>query len=214
MRASCLIVLLGGLVGCGAGTESLLQSDGETNSLRDAIVVEPLPDPVAAESLQQTVVMPHTKGNIVPGRNYVYCGTFQLAWNEMQDKTIGESIRLDGDPPMADVLNEQLFAKADLAEESYLAMAGKYSEGIVEEIRKERQNRFPSASLGPSVELDDPMNIFVAFSYLAKPLAFKGAYDRIEKPLVFHASGEDVSLGSFGFEDFDLTSNRNSALSK
>ena len=47
-----------------------------------------LPPLQSAETLTETDVLPHTEGAITPGRNYVYCPTFQMAWDELCDGVI------------------------------------------------------------------------------------------------------------------------------
>lgn len=44
----------------------------------DAAPAAQKPGPLFAER-KRTDVLPHSQGAIVAGRNYVYCGTFQLA---------------------------------------------------------------------------------------------------------------------------------------
>ncbi|HEY5313758.1 MAG TPA: hypothetical protein VIK18_14620, partial [Pirellulales bacterium] len=47
---------------------------------------EPSTPLVAAAKLPRTDILPHCDGPIVPGRNYVYCATFQLAWDKLREQ--------------------------------------------------------------------------------------------------------------------------------
>ena len=163
----------------------------------DRGVSPPPPGPlVRAEDLQSTDILPHMDGPIVPGRNYVYCGSFQLAWNELQDEILKGPVLLEGDPPMATALNGQVFRSSDLSEESYLAMVGEVSEGIVERIRTAMAARFPQAGVDvPDAEADE---VFYAFAYLEKVLTFREPFERVTEPLAFHGAAGEATVACFG----------------
>jgi len=91
----------------------------------------------AATALTETDIVPHTEETISPGRNGVYCATFQLAWNEMQDALVKGPILLEDDPPMVELLNRRSFETSDLADDCYLASAGTVKSGIVERLRQD-----------------------------------------------------------------------------
>ncbi len=180
-----------------------------------ALVREPSPPPFTgplrpASELTRTDILPHMEGEIVPGRNYVYCGTFQLAWNEMQDEIIKEPIRLEGDPPMAQALNRQAFRESDISPGSYLAMAGAVRDGIVGEIRRRLAAEFPSATLEVP-DCQDERAIY-AYGYLQKTLPFPVAFDDLGKKLEFHSADGDVRVSCFGIEDFPYTCRRDKLL--
>ena len=44
--------------------------------------------------LRSTIITPHLEQKLFPGKNIIYCATFQLAWNELRDDIIGGDIRL------------------------------------------------------------------------------------------------------------------------
>ena len=165
----------------------------------DRGVSPPPPGPlVRAEDLQSTDILPHMDGPIVPGRNYVYCGSFQLAWNELQDEILKGPVLLEGDPPMATALNGQVFRSSDLSEESYLAMVGKPSDGIVDRIRTAMAARFPQAGVDvPDAEADE---VFYAFAYLEKVLTFREPFERVTEPLAFHAAAGEARVACFGID--------------
>jgi hypothetical protein len=177
--------------------------------------MEPMPPskPIPAEQLRETDVLPHLEGLVTAGRNYVYCATFQLAWNQSRDKIFGEPIRLAGSPPMA----EDLFRGGKLAEDilppgSYLVRAGLVKDGVVGRIREEMEHRFPNATLHVPDHLEDQWAI--AYAYLQRALTFHEAFDRLKEPLVFHSKRGPVKVACFGVRNLEVNSRRDEALAQ
>jgi len=54
--------------------------------------------------LLSTAITPHVQQRILPGQNLLWCGTFQLAWNETAG-LIGEELHFDAEPPVVAELN-------------------------------------------------------------------------------------------------------------
>jgi len=171
-----------------------------------------LPDMVPADEIPQTDVLPHAQGDIVPGRNYVYCATFQLAWNELQNRIIEEPILLDGTPPMADFLNQQAFRREDLSKDAYLAKAGAVKDGVVDQLREQMRRRFPDAAFEVPKKLEQ--NVYVAYAYLQKSLPFREVFDRLTDPVAFRSEAGVDNVAAFGVRDFDDQSDRSAALKK
>jgi len=158
----------------------------------------PLPPVVPAEQLRETDVLPHTAGKIIPGRNYVYCATFQLAWNTLEQGVIGEPIRLSGSPQMlADLRQAPKPREQDFPPGSYLAKAGWVRDGIVDQIRAEMNKRFPKATFQLPVGASE--QAAVVYAYLQRSLPFREAFDLLDEVLVFKAKGGDVRVVVFGF---------------
>jgi hypothetical protein len=175
--------------------------------------MEPLPPskPISAEQLRETDVLPHLEGPVIAGRNCVYCATFQLAWNQSQDKIFGEPIHLSGSPPMAkDLLRGDKLAEDMLPPGSYLIRAGLVKDGVVEKIREEIAKRFPNATLHVPDHLEDQWAI--AYAYLQRPLKFREAFDRLKEPLVFRSKDGPVRVACFGVRNLEVNSRRDQAL--
>lgn len=165
---------------------------------------------VAATALAETDILPHTKGTITPGRNCVYCGTFQLAWNEMWDTFVKAPILLEGDLPMVELLNRRDFQASDLADDCYLAAAGSVKDGIVERLRQELKERFPNADMEvPDAEEE---TLIYAYAYLEKTLPFRAAFDRLEEPLNFPKGDNAAPVAAFGTESFTMNCRRDEIL--
>ncbi len=155
-----------------------------------------------AERLPGTVVTPHLECEITPGKNVLWCATFQIAWNEACDLLRGP-IQWNGAPEMVRVLNKRVVTRRDLDEASYVAMAG-YTTGdsndIRQKIARELDHKFKNAANPELLHLLDPLppGLWAAYAYLFKEMPFQWAFDRMQRGLVF--AGREVE--SFGMIQF------------
>ncbi|HEX4131393.1 MAG TPA: hypothetical protein VGG64_04520 [Pirellulales bacterium] len=166
---------------------------------------------VPASELRYTDVLPHGNGAIESGRSYVYCATFQLTWDELRKLSGDAPVRLMGDPPLAAVLNDHRFDRADLSPADYLAMSGRVNQGIVAEIRQAVATRFPRATLKVS-EAATSDGLYL-YTYLDKLMPFAEKFDRVAA-IPFQAGGETAGVAAFGIEGFYSSSKRGRALAK
>jgi hypothetical protein len=152
-----------------------------------------------AENLKATQVSAHLFVPITRGTNLLWCGTFQLAWNEGMD-FLGEKIRFQEDVPLAQFLNRTNFTKADVDAPSCVAAAGPWTSATVERIRSEARRKF-----GGDFKLELPTNPPSAppglffYACLFKNLEFEKAFQPSEHPLQFGAN----QVQAFGIEDWD-----------
>lgn len=164
-----------------------------------------------AEQLSETSVLPHPHGPIVAGKNYVYCATFQLAWNQFQNEILGEPVSLSGSPPMAEALLRGNKVSADiLPPDSYLVKAGFVKDRVLGQIQDEMKRRFPNATVSVPESLG--RQAAVAYAYLTRLLAFREAYDRLEDPLEFQTATKSAKVASFGVRYLNRQSERAMAL--
>lgn len=158
----------------------------------------------SAAELKKTVVSAHLEQPIEPGRNVLWCATFQLAWNEACE-LIGEDIHLKNAPPMAAILNKKTATKDDIDEPSYVAAAGWMHDGILDIIRSELDRKFEGKAsprlldLIPDSGIQRPQDI-VTYAYLLKNLQFPVPFEAIEEPL--HFKGAKVAC--FGVNELKL----------
>lgn len=122
--------------------------------------------------LVHTIIVPTLDTPIPDGKNVIWCGSFQLAWNELKSKVAGEPIRLKGAQEVADRLNSSSFAATELADGSYYAAAGFVRDRIVERITNDMRGRFPSVNV-PDFGFG---NIAVAYAYLEATVSFQLPY--------------------------------------
>jgi hypothetical protein len=149
-----------------------------------------------ASSLKRTFVSAHTEVPINPGTNVLWCGTFQLAWNEACQLTGGD-LPLERDPPIVTALNKHAFTKASLDDASYVAMAGIVKDGILEKIRKAVDAKFQGAFKPryiPDKSIARTQNDLIAYACLYKNLTFPSVFERLEDNLSF-AGGSVLAFG-------------------
>lgn len=149
-----------------------------------------------AKQLKQTLVTPHLEAAIEPGKNVLWCSTFQLVWNEAC-RYAGGDIRLEDEPDVVTILNQKAANAKDVDSASCLIMSGLIEDGIVGKIRKQLDRQFKSQAnpdLLDSLEPNLPAEGYLAYAYLFRQLPFAHAFRRLEKPLNF-GEGKVASFG-------------------
>jgi hypothetical protein len=148
-----------------------------------------------AEDLKATIVSASLDVPIASGTNLLWCGTFQLAWNEAAE-FLGEDIQFKEDAPLVAALNRKEFTKDALDEASYVVGGGFPTSDSLARIRTDLRQKF-GAGLEPQL-LPQTNSDLVLFFYacLLKDLAFEKHFQRIEHPLVFGTN----SVAAFGIE--------------
>jgi len=142
---------------------------------------------IQASDLKQTVVAATLDAPIVPGTNVIWCGTFQLAWNEACN-LIGQDIHFANEPPVVAELNKKAFTSNDLDSASYVALAGFVNDGIHDKIHTALNQKFGNSAdpvLTPDKSLMQTPNDIVAYAYLFKQLEFAVPFEPLEGGLNF-----------------------------
>ncbi len=146
--------------------------------------------------LADTVVTPCLEQEILPGKNVLWCNTFQLAWNELCDFT-GGPVGMPGAPQLVDLLNQRRGSKDDLDEASYVAMAGLVEDGIEKRIRQELDRKFHGQA-DPELLDSTPAEGWIMYAYLFRDLPFRWAFDRFHGGLRFAGQRVDCfGIGQF-----------------
>ena len=159
-----------------------------------------------AFDLKHTVVSPHLESPLPSGASVLWCGSFQLAWNEACS-LIGENLRFIDEPAMVATLNKKSFTKRDLDAASYVAVAGFVKDDIHGQIARQLRKTFQGQATPryvPPRDLTPRPQDIVAYSYLFKNLEFEVPFERIEKPVLFGTEqvpcfgiGEEYKEGHF-----------------
>jgi hypothetical protein len=146
--------------------------------------------------LQRTVIVPTLDTLLPPGKNVIWCSSFQLAWNRLKNDVAKGPIQLRNAEPLADQLNQGNQREDDLESESVYTAAGLVKDGILNRIRSEMAMKFPDVSIP---QLDIPDDGAVAYGYLAASVKFKVPYADYDQPFIFTDSGGNQSpVASFG----------------
>lgn len=155
-----------------------------------------------ADQLPGTIVTPHMECEITPGKNVLWCATFQIAWNELYGR-LGGPIRWNGAPTMVDILNKRAVMWRDLDKTSYVAAAGKMTGGsddVRQKITQELDRKFKDAASPELLSLLNtvPPGVWVMYAYMFKELPFEWAFGRMPRRLSF--GGREVE--NFGIWQF------------
>jgi hypothetical protein len=166
---------------------TLLSSKGPS---RTKSTLSPIPD-----KYPTTTVTAHLEAGIGSGRNLLYCATFQIAWDQLRDDVLGgHPLQLEGDPPVARALNEQLVGKRDISGEYYLAMAGFGRDRIVERIEQALRKKFDRT---PGLDLLCESDEILAYAFLEKSIPFDTEFQVLPDPLKFD---DGVEVQAFGID--------------
>ncbi|MBS0265806.1 MAG: DUF1559 domain-containing protein [Planctomycetes bacterium] len=165
---------------------------------RDAAAAEvELPPPRPADELVRTDVYPYPTGPIAAGRNYVYCATFEIAWELARQEFGGDPLRLKGNPLLAAELNRHTFHRRNLSEDCYLARAGRGNADFRDQLRNEMSLKFPRSE-PLLIDPDQQDHELEIYAYLLKTLPFSVSFDTLYKPLNFAEGKRRVEVVSFG----------------
>ena len=152
-----------------------------------------------ASDLKATYISPHLETEIVKGTNLLWCGTFQLCWNEACALTGGD-LRLTNalshvglspaspEDPMVTALNKHAFTKESVDEASYVALAGFVTNGIHAQIERAIKEKFHGSfkpRLLPDPHLTPRPQDFVAYACLYKNLRFPVPFERLDDEFRF-----------------------------
>lgn len=149
-------------------------------------------------TLARTVISPTLETPIAGGTNVIWCGTMQLAWNELR-ALVGEEIRMGSQDPAVDRLNRATFAKADVDPDTCVVAAARADDRALRGLRSQVARTFKGA-FTPELIPDPaslPQNAFVLYAALFVNLPFEHAFNRLEQSFLF--GGEKVAaLGTKG----------------
>jgi len=159
------------------------------------------PEQISSDQLKQTIITAHMEEKIESGNNLIYCSTFQIAWNMLQDSIVREEIKLSGNPLIAKMLNKQRSTARDLSEDCYVAMVGELTEEFLRRINDALKEKFGDQA--PD-EVKEPIlpripQIF-SYAYLYKDLQFPLEFESLENPVHFHSQDTVTDVKAFGIE--------------
>lgn len=159
------------------------------------------PELIAPPQLKDTIITAYLPSPIIPGKNQIFCSTFQIAWDILSDTIIKEPLQLSGHPEMEIMLNKRLTGSGDISKDCYLAMAGFNRDNIIDKIKEALKNKF-NEKIGIDIKLDSPDDI-LAYAFLLKDLKFAKEFESFTEPLLFN----NVAVSSFGIKKYVLSKN-------
>lgn len=159
------------------------------------------PPPVAfagnSIDCQATALVATLESPRLLGKNVIWCGTFQLAYDEL--KTAFGPFKAAEAQGVVRQLDQGRMKPGDLPEGGYYAMAGKIGGAgdIVEKIKSEMKRKFPQAK--PHLPKFDEGD-WLGYAYLAANVKFQTPYFDEEFGEEFtDSAGKKTRVSSFGF---------------
>ena len=149
-----------------------------------------------SQKLKQTVIVPTLDSPCPPGKNVIWCSSFQLAWNEVKDNVIHAPLQVIGAEEIAARLNAARQSSSDLDPKSFYVAGGWIKDGVVDKIRKDMAVKFPSHPLPDFNDYDDGI---LAYSYLNANVPFKYPFRQVHQGFTFTSSqGAKADVEAFG----------------
>jgi hypothetical protein len=195
-RRRAILIAIAGLLIAGIGLAAIIFRPKPTH---DQIAGPPvlLAD---ARELKSTIVTPLLEEPIVPGKNILWCSTFQLAWNE-GCRAAGGDIRLDAELPMVPILNKKTAKETDLDPDSYLVISGMVDANLISRMVHDLDRKFKGQAspdllhkVTRQIAAKAVANSWMAYSYLFRELPFEHDFERLKHPFAFGPA----QVASFG----------------
>jgi len=172
------------------------------SALTPAAAQQPQPEQIPSTELTQTIITPVMEVPIVPGKNLIYCSTFQIAWNMLQD-TVGGRIEMEGQPEIVDLLNRRLSTTKDISEDCYEAACGEPSPDFWDSLYRRLTDKFGQNAPPRTKERNyPPGDAIVCYAYLFKGLYFPEAFDTLGSPIIFRSAPDSAGVKAFGREGY------------
>jgi len=186
-RALFVSLAAGLAVACRSHSDDQPEKSGGKQTHDELLGAPSLKVDDAKADLKQTSVVAVLSTVHEPETSYLWCSTFQLAWNEL-DSYLGGPVQVAG--PGAEglsllaALQASSAGSGDLDEASFVAKAGQGNE-ILKVIRDELQTKFQGAASPSLLPQTLPKDGILAYAYLFKNLSFEQPLLKREVQLVF-----------------------------
>jgi hypothetical protein len=142
--------------------------------------------------LEHTVIVPTLETPMPPGKNVIWCLSFQVAWKRLKNDVTKEPIKVNNAQAVADRLNNAPQSEADLDPESFYAAAGTAPE-VIARIQREMAAKFPTV---PKPSIKDYPGSLIAYAYLQARVLFAVPYAEHAEGTSFRDSGGVVTWAS------------------
>lgn len=110
----------------------------------------------------------------------IWCGTFQLAWNELINQYGKEIEFKDYNSELVDKLNEQNFTKDMLSEDSYYIKVAETTPSLKEEIKQDMKNKFgKNSAILDNIDFNQKNGITI-YTALNKKFEFLEIFDDLK----------------------------------
>lgn len=131
--------------------------------------------------------------------NSIWCGTFQLIWNDLKNEFVKQDIKFEEYLEVVDNLNKETFTTNDISDKYYYKKYGTPTLELKAEIEKEIKKKFNEESdiLDEfKWEGRDPKDFFL-YTILKKDFEFKNAFEKLENGKF----GDSENVEYFGIKE-------------
>src|SRR5262245_15191838 len=148
--------------------------------------------------LHRMVVLSTLDTPLPDAASAVWCGSFQLAWNELKAGLADGPVQVAGQEELARRLNAAGFSRTDLSPGTHYTAAGLQRDGAGTRIRADMGRLFPGVPV-PEFAPDD---VAVAFAYLRASVRFRLPY--FDDRLTFRdGGGGETAVRACGLRNRD-----------
>lgn len=124
---------------------TLIQQKSEKNSRNTKVEVSDYNSQMnLSDKLTNINVVPTMQDTI--SSNSAWCGTFQLAWNDMQNNLVDGDVEFEENNEIVNNLNKQTFTTESISEEYYYQKWGLMNNDLKTEIERDIKNKFNEKS--------------------------------------------------------------------
>lgn len=163
-------------------------------------VTEKDPDPIfrgESSDLKNTEIVGVLDTEVKPGKNLIWCSTLISAWKEIEKKITKEPPLFLEENSLVSSLNAAVDPSTYVPEKASYSNAGVIKDGILDEIKKDLNEKFPGKSMPNFVGLN-PSDI-ISYAYLKAGIKFSEPYNENDEPFIFtDSNGKKSKVNSFG----------------
>jgi hypothetical protein len=150
-----------------------------------------------SSNLRATQIVPTLDTPIEEGKNAIWCASFQLAWNTMEEEVLNSPAILDRATPEWSRLNAFGDAAILLPPQTTYVKAGIFSDDFRSDLEREMHEAYPDAEMS-SLDSFEPGSLF-SFAHLSTKTIFPIPYFENNEPLAFKGmDGTTSDVVSFG----------------
>lgn len=147
----------------------------------------------------------YTSSDGVADLEKVWCGSFQLAWNELMDYAGGE-IEFIGEETSSETLenlNKQNFTKDMISEENYyIKVEEKPTPSLKDDILKDLENKFGNKDSKILDNLSfENINGIAIYTMIQKQFEFLKEFDKLKEGIFFENNDSTTKVRYFGIDD-------------
>ncbi len=152
-----------------------------------------------SEKTEERTTLKEAEGiSIVPTMNdtitsdSLWCGTFQLTWNDLKNEYVKKDIEFNPQIEMAKNLNKSDFTTEMISEDSYYKKSGEMTKKLKEEIEKGIKDKFNETSdILNSLDWKDETEDLILYAMLKKEFEFNNEFDKLDNG-IFNEKYENI----------------------